>query len=55
MCSRLTASMWTIKFDIIISFDAKERTALYNEIVGKVSEQFPDHTVIVSLDIDVSD
>lgn len=45
----------TMKFDIIISFDAKDRVALYTEILGKVQEQFPEYTPEISLDIDISD
>jgi len=45
----------TVKFDVIISFDAKDRAALYTEILSRVKQEFPDYTPEISLDIDISD
>jgi len=44
-----------IKFDIIISFDAKDRESQYKEIFEKVSRKFPGFNVHINLDADMSD
>ena len=45
----------TINFDIIISFDAKDRRRLYDRIFKEVSAAFPEYTVEIQLDSDISD
>ena len=42
----------TIRFDVVISFDAKDRVAVYNEIYSQVQKAFPDYTVQMALDTD---
>ena len=42
----------TIRFDVVISFDAKNRVAVYNEIYSQVQKAFPDYTVQMALDTD---
>ncbi len=42
----------TIRFDLIISFDAKDRVAVYNEILREVQSAYPDYTFEVVLDTD---
>lgn len=44
-----------LKFDVIISFDAKDREQEYTEILGKVRALFPDYSVRMNLDADMSD
>ena len=45
----------TIRFDVIISFDAKDREAVYQHIVNDVSELYPDYKLLVALDTDFSE
>ena len=42
----------TIRFDVVISFDAKDRVAVYNEIYSQVQKAFSDYTVQMALDTD---
>ena len=42
----------TIRFDLIISFDAKDRVAVYNDILREVQSVYPDYTLEVVLDTD---
>ena len=44
-----------IQFDVIIDFDAPDRIALYKHIVQEVQEAYPDYTVNVALDVDLTD
>ncbi len=44
-----------IRFDVIIDFDAPDRIGLYNHIVQEVREAYPDYTVNVALDVDLTD
>lgn len=45
----------TVKFDIIISYNAPDREKLYQQILGEVSEALPDYTPQIQLDSDISD
>ncbi|MBP5695597.1 MAG: hypothetical protein J6X11_02995, partial [Treponema sp.] len=44
-----------IKFDIIISFDAKNREEQFKEIREKISKKYPDFKIHMNLDADLSD
>ena len=44
-----------IKFDVIISFEAKDREAEYAQILQEVSRVFPGYSVKINLDTDMSD
>lgn len=44
----------TMHFDLVINFDEKDRTALFNKALDEVREAFPDHRVTASLDTDFS-
>ena len=44
-----------IRFDMVVSFDAKDRAALYREITDEVREMYPEYTVITALDTDFSE
>ena len=41
-----------IRFDVVISFDAEDRSAVYKEIVADVQKEFPDYQLQVALDAD---
>lgn len=44
----------TMHFDLVISFDEKDRMALFNKALDEVREAFPGHRVTASLDTDFS-
>ena len=44
----------TMHFDLVISFDEKDRIALYNKALEEVRAAFPDYRVTASLDTDFS-
>ena len=41
--------------EIVISFDAKDRRAVYQEVCEKVSKEYPDHTLQIAMDTDFSE
>ena len=41
-----------MRFDIVISFDAKDRRAVYEEVIADVQKAFPDHHLRVAMDTD---
>ena len=45
----------TIKFDIVIDFDEKERDKIYNEFTQKIKGILPKYEICVVLDSDISD
>ena len=45
----------TLRFDIIVSFDAEDRKKVYSEVCEKVQEQYPDYTLQVVMDTDFSE
>ena len=45
----------TMRFDIVISFDAKDRKAVYAEIVSDVKKAFPDYELQVAMDTDFAE
>ncbi|MBQ6550694.1 MAG: cation transporter [Lachnospiraceae bacterium] len=51
----LTKDGKKIRFDIVISFDAKDRRAVYNEVVANVQKAFPDYTLQVTMDTDFTE
>ena len=44
-----------MRFDIVISFDAKDRKALYDEVVSDVHKAFPDYELQVAMDTDFAE
>ena len=44
-----------MRFDIVISFDAKDRRAVYSEVVADVQKAFPDYTLQVAMDTDFAE
>ncbi len=51
----LDKSEKSIRFDIVISFDAKDRRAVYQEVCEKVSKEYPDHSLQIAMDTDFSE
>ena len=45
----------TVNFDLVISFDVRDRRGMYDEIVSELNEKHPDYTFCVTLDSDISD
>ena len=45
----------TIRFDIIISFDAPDRRAVYQQIVQDVQALYPDYRLMIAMDTDFSE
>ena len=45
----------TIRFDIVISFEAKDRRAVYDEVVSDVQKAFPDYSLQVAMDTDFAE
>lgn len=45
----------TIRFDIVVSFDAKDRRQVYADVCEKVGEAYPGHTLQVAMDTDFSE
>ena len=44
-----------MRFDIVVSFDAKDRRAVYAEVVSDVQKAFPDYELQVAMDTDFSE
>ncbi len=44
-----------INFDIIISFDCKNKKEIYNKILKEVQDMYPECEVYINLDADISD
>ena len=44
-----------IRFDIVVSFDAKDRGAVYRKVCEQVQENFPDYRLQVTMDTDFSE
>ncbi len=45
----------TVRFDVIISFDAKDRRAVYQEIADHVKQMLPGYTLQIVLDTDFAE
>ena len=44
-----------MRFDIVVSFDAKDRRAVFEEVVSDVQKAFPDYTLQVAMDTDFAE
>ena len=44
-----------MRFDIVISFNAKDRKAVYREVVEDVQKAFPDYKLMVAMDTDFAE
>ena len=45
----------TLRFDVVISFDAKDRYAEFMNIVSEVQKEFPAYKILAALDTDYSE
>ena len=45
----------TMRFDVVISFDAKDRKAVCREVTESVQKEFPDYELQVTMDTDFSE
>ena len=45
----------TIRFDIVISFDAPDKRAVYREVYDKVVNEFPGYALQIAMDTDFSE
>jgi divalent metal cation (Fe/Co/Zn/Cd) transporter len=45
----------SLRFDLVISFDAKDRSSVFNEVVADVQKAFPDYELQVAMDTDFSE
>ena len=45
----------TLRFDIVVSFDAKDRRQVYKELCEKVQKEYPDYTLQIAMDSDFSE
>ena len=51
----LTKEQKKIRFDIVVSFDAKDRRAVYREVLEDVQKAFPDYELQVAMDTDFAE
>ncbi|MBR4782259.1 MAG: cation transporter [Lachnospiraceae bacterium] len=45
----------TVRFDIVVSFDADDRSAVYRNVCEKIQKEYPDYTLQIALDTDFSE
>ena len=45
----------TIRFDFVVSFNAKDRNEVYKEVCSKVQSEYPDYTLQITMDTDFSE
>ncbi len=45
----------SIRFNIVVSFDAEDRNEVYRRVLEKVQSEYPDHTLQVAMDTDFSE
>ena len=45
----------TMRFDIVVSFDAKDRRAVYADVVADVQKAYPDYQLQVAMDTDFAE
>ena len=45
----------TMRFDIVISFDAKDRREVYTSVIADVKKAFPDYELQVAMDTDFTE
>ena len=44
-----------MRFDVVVSFDAPDRRAVFDEVVSDVQKAFPDHDIKANMDIDFTE
>ena len=45
----------SMRFDIVVSFDAKDRKAVYTDVINDVQKAYPDYTLQVAMDTDFAE
>lgn len=45
----------TIRFDVVVSFDAPDRRKVWAEVCEKVQQMYPDYTLMIAMDSDFSE
>lgn len=45
----------TMRFDIVVSFNAPDRKAVYKAVVDDVQNAFPDYHVQIAMDTDFAE
>ena len=45
----------SMRFDIVVSFDAKDRYAVYRDVLADVQKAFPEYQLQVALDTDFAE
>jgi hypothetical protein len=45
----------TLRFDVVVSFDAQDRGAVCQEVSERVQELYPDFTLQVAMDTDFTE
>ena len=45
----------TLRFDLVVSFDAKDRRAVFSEVLEDVQKAFPGYKLQAALDTDFSE
>ncbi|MBP5158052.1 MAG: cation transporter [Treponema sp.] len=45
----------TIRFDLVISFDAEDRSAVYEDVVAELQKEFPGYEIQAAMDTDFSE
>lgn len=45
----------TLRFDIVVSFDAKDRRQVHKQVIESVQKLYPDYTLQVAMDTDFSE
>ena len=45
----------TMRFDIVVSFNAEDRRAVYSEVIGDVQKNFPGYLLQVAMDTDFAE
>ncbi|MBQ3718294.1 MAG: cation transporter [Methanomicrobium sp.] len=51
----LTKESRNIRFDIVVSFDAEDRKAVFREVTDAVGKEFPEYSLQVTMDTDFSE
>lgn len=44
-----------LRFDLVISLEAKERKEIYRKLVAGVQEMYPDYTLQIAMDTDFAE
>ena len=45
----------TMRFDVVISFDAKDRKAVFREVIESVQKEYPDYQLQTAMDTDFAE